>query len=155
MRRLAIRPIQPNDSSILREIYVDSIHTQAALAYSPEQVRAWANLAWLPGVLDRAFEEGKGWISGTDDGFAIRHPENRLSLLYCRGRASRQGHGSALLKAIEVDAQAMGIKQIHTEASLLSRPMLEQRGWTVIAPESFTIGGVAFVHYRMEKGLVS
>ncbi len=148
-----MRRIQPADSPLLREIYLDAIQTQAAQAYSPEQIRAWTNLAWLPGVLDRALEEGQGWISGIDDGFAIRYPSNRLSMLYCRGRSSRQGHGSALLQAIEGDAQRMGIQRLQTEASLLSRPMLEQRGWTVIAPEPFMIGGVPFVRFQMEKTL--
>jgi GNAT superfamily N-acetyltransferase len=103
--------------------------------------------------LDRTLEEGQGWISGVDDGFAIRHPSNRLSMLYCRGRSSRQGHGSALLQAIESDAQRMGIKRLQTEASLLSRPMLERRGWMVIAPESFTIASVPFLRFKMNKSL--
>ena len=45
-----MRPIQPNDSLLLREIYVDAIQTQATQAYSPEQIQAWTNLAWLPGL---------------------------------------------------------------------------------------------------------
>ena len=146
-----MRPIQPTDSTLLRDIYVDAIQSQAVETYSPEQIRAWSNLAWLPGLLDRTLEEGQGWISGIDDGFAIRHPANRLSMLYCRGRSSRKGHGSALLQAIEDDAQRMGIQRLQTEASLLSRPMLEQRGWTVIAPEPFMIAGVPFVRFQMEK----
>ena len=146
-----MRLIQPTDSPLLREIYVDAIQTQAAQAYSSDQIRAWANLAWLPGLFDRTLEEGQGWISGIDDGFAIRHPANRLSMLYCRGRSSRQGHGSALVQAIEDDAQRLGIQRLQTEASLLSRPMLEQRGWTVIAPEPFMIAGVPFVRFQMEK----
>ena len=153
MPRPILRPIDSNDANLLRKIYIDSIQTQAPLAYTPEQVRAWVNLALLPGVLDRNFEEGKGWISGNDDGFAIRHPKNRLSLIYCRGRSSRQGHGSALLETIERDAHSMGISRLHTEASLLSRPMLEQKGWTLIGPQSFTIADVAFVCFMMEKSL--
>jgi hypothetical protein len=45
----------------------------------------------------------------------------------------------------------MGIQRLLTEASLLSRPMLEQKGWTVIAPEPFMIAGVPFVRFQMEK----
>ena len=146
-----MRPIQPTDSPLLREIYVDAIKTQAAQAYTPEQIRAWSNLAWLPGLWDRILEEGQGWISGIDDGFAIRYPSNRLSMLYVRGRSSRHGHGRALLQAIERDAQRLGIQRLLTEASLLSRRMLEQRGWTVIAPEPFMIAGVHFVRFQMEK----
>ena len=148
-----MRLIQPTDSTLLRDIYVDAIQSQAVETYSPEQIRAWSNLAWLPGLLDRTLEEGQGWISGIDDGFAIRYPANRLSMLYCRGRSSRQGHGSALLKAIEDDAKRMGVKRLQTEASLLSRPMLEKRGWMLIAPEPFTIAGVPFLRFQMEKSL--
>ena len=148
-----MRLIQPTDSALLREIYVDAIQTQATQTYSPEQIRAWTNLAWLPGLLDRILEEGQGWISGIDDGFAIRYPSNRLSMLYCRGRSSRQGHGTALVQAIECDAQRMGIKRLQTEASLLSLPMLEQRGWMMLTPEPFTIAGVPFVRFQMEKTL--
>ena len=57
-----MRLIRPTDSQLLREIYVDAIQTQAAQAYSPDQIRAWANLAWLPGLFDLTLEEGQGWI---------------------------------------------------------------------------------------------
>ena len=146
-----MRPIQPTDSPLLREIFVDAIQSQAVQTYSPEQIRAWSTLAWLPGLMDRTLEEGQGWISGIDDGFAIRYPANRLSMLYCRGRSSRQGHGSALLKAIEGDAKQMGVKRLQTEASLLSRPMLERRGWMLIAAEPFPIAGVPFLRHQIEK----
>ena len=135
---------------MLREIYADAIETQAGLLYTPEQVRAWAALAWLPGVLDRTLVEGHGWISGQDAAFAIRDPKDRLSLLYCRGREARRGHGSALLAQIENDARADGVDRLRTEASQLSRPLLERRGWLVVAPETITIGGVPFERYRME-----
>ena len=148
---MALRPIHSGDHQLLREIYADAIETQAALLYTPEQVRAWAALAWLPGVLDRTLREGHGWISGTDAAFAIRDPRDRLSLLYCRGREARRGHGSALLAQIEDDARADGLERLRTEASQLSRPLLERRGWLVLASESITIGGGPFERYRMER----
>ena len=57
---MALRPIAPEDQPLLREIYADAIESQAPLLYSEEQVRAWAALAWLPGVLDASFREGSG-----------------------------------------------------------------------------------------------
>ena len=150
---MALRPIGPDDQFLLREIYADAIETQAPVLYSDDQVKAWAALAWLPGVLDRTFAEGSGWISGGDAAFAIRDPQDRLSLLYCRGKAARQGHGSALLARVEADARADGVQRLRTEASQLSRPLLERRGRRVVAPETITIGGVAFERYRMDKPL--
>ena len=147
---MALRLTHSSDHRLLREIYADAIETQAVLLYTPEQIRAWAALAWLPGVLDRTLAEGHGWISGIDAAFAIRDPRDRLSLLYCRGREARRGHGSALLAQIENDARADGVERLRTEASQLSRPLLERRGWLVVAPETITIGGVPFERYRME-----
>ena len=150
---MTLRPIGLADAPLLREIYADVVESQAPGLYSDAQVRAWAALAWLPGVLDRTLAEGSGWISGDDAAFAIRHPQERLSLLYCRGSAARQGHGSALLARIELEAQADGVQRLRTEASQLSRPLLERRGWRVVAPETISIGGVLFERYRMDKPL--
>ena len=72
---MALRPIAPEDHPLLREIYADAIESQAPLLYSDEQVRAWAALAWLPGVLDASFRDGSGWLTTDGSAFAIRHPE--------------------------------------------------------------------------------
>ena len=102
-------------------------------------------------MLDATFRDGSGWLTTDGSAFAIRHPEDRLSLLYCRGRASRRGHGSALLNQIEADARASGVLQLRTEASQLSRSLLQRRGWVVKSPETILIGGVPFERYRMVK----
>ena len=72
-------------------------------------------------------------------------------MLYCRGCASRRGHGNALLNRIEADALASGVWHLRTEASQFSRPLLERRGWCVETPETILIGGVPFERYRMVK----
>ena len=151
---MALRRIVLKDHSLLREIYADAIESQAGLLYSQEQVQAWAALAWLPGILDRTFEEGSGWISGEDAAFAIRYPSTRLALLYCRGSAARQGHASQLLVQVEEDARRHGYDRLTTEASQFSRPLLERCGWRVVAPETIAIGGVEFERYRMAKALL-
>ena len=150
---MALRRIQSTDADLLRAIYADAIESQARGLYSEAQIHAWVSLAWLPGVLDRVFREGDGWISGDGAAFAMRQPQDRLALLYCRGRASRQGHGAALVKRIECDARADGLVHIHAEASLLSLPLLERCGWRFLRLETFTVAGVPFEHHRMERQL--
>ena len=150
---MALRRIRPADAFLLREIFADAIESQASGLYTPQQIRAWISLAWLPGVLDCVFQHGDGWISGDGAAFAMRQPQDRLALLYCRGRASRQGHGAALVKRIECDARADGLVHIHAEASLLSLPLLERCGWRFLRHETFTVAGVPFEHHRMERQL--
>ena len=151
---MALRPIVPADQPLLREIYADAIESQASALYTADQVSAWASLAWLPGVLDSTFRDGVGWISGAGAAFAIREPADRLSLLYCRGSEARQGHANALLQQIESDALGEGLACLRTEASQFSRPLLERRGWFVVAPETILIAGIPFERYRMEKDLL-
>ena len=150
---MVLRLIVSADEILLREIYADAIESQAPQLYSDQQVKSWAALAWLPGVLDKTLREGSGWISGEDAAFAIRYPLDRLALLYCRGRAARQGHGKTLLERIEADAIADGVSFLRTEASQFSRPLFERYGWRLDAPETITIAGVPFERYRMHKAL--
>ena len=82
----------------LREVYEDAIRTCDKSLYSPEQIEAWSALAYLPGILDKSLKQGVGWVScvnKTIEAFALKYPHNRLALLYCRGRSSRQGHATA------------------------------------------------------------
>ena len=78
---------------------------------------------------------------------------DRLALLYCRGRSSRQGHATALLKQIEVETIKERPINLKTEASLCSYKLLLKHGWTIISPEEIQIGGVKFFRYLMEKNL--
>ena len=60
---------------------------------------------------------------------------------------------TAVVERIEMEAQAEGVERLCTEASQLSRPLLERRGWRVVAPEIIAIAGVPFERYRMDKPL--
>ena len=141
---------------VLREVYEDAIRTCDKSLYSQEQIDAWSALAYLPGVLDKPLKNGFGWVScvyKTIEAFALKYPHNRLALLYCRGRQSRQGHASALLHQIEEDTLKDRPINLKTEASLCSYQLLLRHGWKIISPEEIQIGGVHFSRYLMEKNL--
>ena len=138
----------------LREVYEDAIRTCDKSLYSQEQIEAWLALAYLPGILDKPLKQGVGWVScvnQTIEAFALKYPHNRLALLYCRGRSSRQGHATALLHQIEEDTFKDRPISLHTEASLGSYQLLLRHGWTIITHEEIQIGGVHFSRYLMEK----
>ena len=151
-----LRPCETSDEMVLREVYEDAIRTCDKSLYSQEQIDAWSALAYLPGVLDKSLKNGVGWVScvnKTIEAFALKYPQNRLALLYCRGRSSRQGHATALLHQIEEDTRDERPINLKTEASLCSYQLLLRYGWTIIAPEEIQIGGVHFSRYLMEKTL--
>ena len=151
-----LRPCESSDEAALREVYEDAIRTCDRSLYSKEQIEAWSALAYLPGILDKPLKEGVGWVScvnNTIEAFALRYPNNRLALLYCRGRSSRQGHATALLQQIEADTFKERPINLKTEASLCSYQLLLNYGWKIIAPQEIQIAGVNFSRYLMEKTL--
>ena len=151
-----MRPCESSDEMVLREVYEDAIRACDRSLYSQEQIEAWSSLSYLPGILDKPLREGKGWVSCVDksiEAFAMKYPHNRLALLYCRGRSSRQGHATALLHQIEKDTLQHRPFNLKTEASLCSYQLLLRHGWTIIAPQEIQIGGVHFFRFLMEKTL--
>lgn len=140
-------------------MYHDAVISQAPALYSPEQVAAWAGHVQRPDGFRQALERGHGLVSyraGEEDvieAFGLLDPPDRLALLYCRGRSARQGRATALLRALQAHAFQSGQRQLRTEASQFSRPLLEREGWQVEAEETALYAGVAFLRWRMRRAL--
>ena len=156
---MRLRPYQANDLQPLLTLYSASVHSQCPGLYSAPQVEAWASHASSEGPVAAAIQ--RGWtlvnLVADDDpriaAFAVLEPVDRLALLYCDGRWSRQGRASALLRALEQHACSQGVAQLRTEASQLSRPLLLRHGWQIEAPETVLFAGAWFDRWRMIKVL--
>ncbi|MCT0219782.1 GNAT family N-acetyltransferase [Synechococcus sp. CS-1329] len=156
----SLRPLALQDLEAVREVYRDAVLSLAPQLYSPEQVKAWAEVGLQGSTLETILQQGIGLASCSGAGevieaFAVLEPADRISLLYCRGRASRQGRCTALLRALEALARGYGSRRLRTEASFLSRPLFEREGWSVDWIEELSIGSVPFRRFRMVKDLPS
>lgn len=154
-----IRVLTPADHSQVLAIYGDAVSSQAPGVYSERQVRAWLSQLGPGGPLAASLGQGTGLVSCAESGeieaFALMQPPDRLSLLYCRGRSARQGHASRLLAQVETLSQRQGLGQLRTEASELSRPLLQRLGWRVVWQEMLLIDAIPFRRYRMTKSLLA
>jgi len=151
-----LKKFNANYISVAREIYQDGVQSLELDLYSQEQINAWSSISYLPGVLDRPLDQGRGWVSCLEneiEAFGLRYPLNRLALLYCRGRSFGQGHATAILQRIELEAMNEGQESLLTEASLCSYPLLRRLGWRMIKPQKILIGGVSFDRYLMKRQL--
>ena len=152
-----LRPLTPADHDALVEVYRDAVLSQTQGLYTPAQIEAWAHHAGRSAALQLPLREGYGLASAGDGGpieaFGILHPPDRLALLYCRGRSCRQGRSSAILLALELRAARQGLPLLRTEASQLSRPLLQRRGWQVEQEERVLFAGEWFQRWRMIKPL--
>jgi putative acetyltransferase len=107
--------------------------------------------------LERGYGLASLGMAGSIEAFGILDPPEadrcRLALLYCRGRACRQGRASAILAGLEHWARQHGCRELHTEASQLSRPLLERHDWRVEREEQLIFAGQPFHRWRMIKHL--
>jgi putative acetyltransferase len=150
-----LREYRPEDLSAILDVYRDAVRQIAPAAYTPEQVNAWAAFAdgdELAAMLSQGYRlviESKAGV----EAFAVLDPADYVSLLYCRARASRQGHASRLLEALETEARRRGIVRVNTAASLISHPFFLRHGYTVDTMERVERNGVDFDRHRMSKRL--
>lgn len=151
-----LRRLQTDDINQLNDVYRDAVLTQAPGLYESRQIQAWADHADRSHAVALALREGYGLASldgESIEAFGILQPPERLSLLYCRGRSCRQGRAGSILAALEAHSHRNGVKDLCTEASQLSRPLLERWGWQVDGEEWVRFAGVWFRRWRMIKHL--
>ena len=149
-----LRQIVIKDQLELKKVYFDAIQSLNEKIYSQEQKRAWSSQAWNNKNFDKSIIKGKGWLlseKGIIIAFAIRYPENRIALFYCKGKFQRKGYGSKLLHKLEDEAKKEGIDSLTTEASLISYKLFLKSEWEIIRKEKVTINNIFFERYKMIK----
>ena len=151
---MKLKQITKKDQLKLKEVYFDSISSIDENIYSKDHKFAWAAQAWENSEFQKSLLKGIGSklvYNNMIIGFAIRYPENRLSLLYIRGNFKRKGFGTIILNSIERDALKSGINKLNTEASLISYKLLLNRNWEIDRKEKVKIKGLIFERYKMFK----
>jgi len=151
---MKLKQITKKDQLKLKEVYFDSVSSIDENIYSKEHKFAWACQAWENSEFEKSLLKGRGLkliCNNKIIGFAIRYPENRLSLLYVRGNFKRKGMGTMILNSIEKDALKSGTNKLKTEASLLSYKLLLNNKWEIDCKEEVNIKGLMFERYRMFK----
>ncbi len=149
-----LKQITQKDQLDLKKIYFDSINSIDEKIYTSEQKIAWASQAWDNKYFNLSLKEGKGWLINEREkiiAFASRYPNNRISLLYCRGDSQKKGYGTKLLQKIEKEAIKEGLSCLTTEASLISYKLFLKNSWKIIRKEKIIIKNITFERYKMIK----
>lgn len=156
-----LRPAESGERAALLGLYAAAVRSQCTGLYSPSQVEAWAGHGQPEGAVAATIDRGFTLVNPVAPGderlaaFAVLDPDDRLALLYCDGRWSRQGRAAALVRALEQRASQQGVHQLRTEASQLSRPLLLRLGWQIEACETVPYAGVLFERWRMIRVLTA
>ncbi len=158
----SLRPYRDSDAESLSALAVASIRAVGALAYSPEQVEAWANRHGGASMYRERVAGGHvifAAVDGDDQpvAYALLEPDGHLDRLYCHPEHTRKGLAARVLAAAEDRARKTDLDRLYTEASELARPAFERAGYVVERRHDFIIAHagreVPIHNYAMEKRL--
>ncbi len=149
-----LRLITNKDQLDLKKVYFDAIQSIDQRIYNKDQKRAWSSLAWINSDFEKSIVKGNGWLIKDKEkiiAFASRYPQNRIALLYCKGKSQRKGYGTKLLYKLENEAKKEGIDLLYTEASLISYRLFLKHDWEIKSKEKVIINKIFFERYKMTK----
>lgn len=156
--RLALRPLLPADTALLREIFRDSIEELTGDDYSEAQQEAWVSVA------DNAGDFGKklstqltlvATLEGSPVGFASLEGKDKIDMLYVHPAAVGQGVAAMLVDALEKLAGARGTTKLLVDASDTARGFFEKRGYVAQQRNSVSVGDEWLANTTLQKQLAA
>jgi putative acetyltransferase len=151
-----LRPYETADLAAIVEIYRDAVRSIGPQAYDTRQIAVWSRFPEDPAGFGAGLSEGVTLVAEVDGvpaAFGQLRPADHIQFLYCRGRYARRGLATALLRALQWEADASGARHLTTDASRLSQPLFAREGFVVESAEVVERLGVSFERFRMIKTL--
>jgi len=154
---VTVRRFHSYDAPAVARVFREAVLITGAAAYTPEQLRVWAQAADDEAALAQRLARGTTLVAEDNDGivaaFGQREPAGHIAYLYCAPRFGRQGVASRLLRHLEATAVANAVPQLTTEASHVARPFFTRHGFTEVRSERVTRDGVELARFHMTKAL--
>ena len=154
----ALRPYLPDDVSMLREIFRDSIEGLTEDDYTAAQQEAWASAA----DDEAAFGKKLGGqltlvatMQGSAVGFASLAGRDRIDMLYVHPGAAGHGVGAMLADALEKLAGARGAEKLAVDASDSARGFFEKRGYVAQQRNTVSVGDEWLANTTLSKPLTA
>lgn len=151
-QNITVRNYNPRDVEIIMDIFIDAVTNTASKDYSPQQVKAWAQVdreRWLKRCSNRNV-----WIAEIDGvaaGFTDLENDGHLDMMFVHSRFNNMGVASVLLLTVEHAARKLNLRKIFTEASLTAKPFFEKRGFIVVTQQQVEIRSEVLSNFKMEK----
>ena len=152
---VALRPFLPSDATALARLFRASIEVLAEDDYSENQREAWAAAADDIAGFAQRLASSLTLVALRDGdlaGFAS-FANGALDLLYVAPEHARARVATTLVDAVEKLALARGVKQIETDASDVSLPFFQQRGYEAFRRNTVVLNGEYFANTTMKKQL--
>ena len=152
----AVRPMLPDEASLLAEIFRASIMELTGDDYTEDQQAAWAAAVDdLPAFEKRLAGELTivGTLGGSPVGFASLEADNKFGYLYVHPAVAGQGVGTLLADAVEKVAGGRGVEALTVDASDTASRFFADRGYVPQQRNSVRCGDEWLSNTTMRKSL--
>lgn len=153
---VSIRPFEPSEARVLREIFFRSIHELTVAEYDAAQREAWApseyeESEWSARLI--AIQPFVARVNADVAGYADVQASGYIDHFFVSPSYARCGVGSALMGAIFERASEEGARELFSDVSLTAEPFFAKYGFFVEKRNSLRVRGVELVNATMRKVL--
>jgi putative acetyltransferase len=152
-----LRAFRNDDLPDVIAVFRDAIYNIASSDYDADQVRVWAKHLEAVEEVSTHLGQGMSVIAEDDLGvvaFGQLHPADHINYIYCRQRGRGKGYAARILNHLEAEAARLGVRVLHTEASLTARRFFAKHGYTMVGDELVVRRGIKLSRFKMQKVLI-
>lgn len=151
---IQLRRLVRGDLKEIAAVYRNAVMALGPPAYAEDQTVVWASYPEDSDAFYGRLSRGITLVAdfcGKPIAFGQLEPDDHIAFLYSSPEFARRGIATRIHAALESAARAAGTSILRTEASRISRPFFERRGYEIVASECVERKGVAIERFRMRK----
>jgi putative acetyltransferase len=153
---MQIRLFQPEDTSVIMQLFYATVHRVNCRDYTPAQLAAWA-----PSDMDEVqwrarFSQPTTFVALLNQsivGFCEFAPDGHIGCFYSHYQHQGQGVGTAMLQHVEQIAQTQRLQQLYTEASITAQSFFERHGFETLGAQQVERRGILLSNFKMRRAL--
>ncbi|MEH8019048.1 GNAT family N-acetyltransferase [Rheinheimera muenzenbergensis] len=149
-----IRPYQPGEEPLLRELFYNTVHHVNQRDYTPAQRNAWAPAQYDENAWAMRMLESEPFVALDNDtivGFADVQNDGYIDFFFCHHAYQGKGVGKALMQHILKTGKRYGVKRFYANVSLTAKPFFQHYGFTVLTEQQKQVRSVVLTNFLMEK----
>ena len=155
---MIIRAFIPGEEESLRDVFTSSVHDLAGNFYTPEQINAWAPVAYDRQEWASKLARLRPFVAvaeGRVVGYADLQESGYIDHFFVSGDFSGRGIGGALMSHICGVAIGRGLSELSADVSLSAESFFSKHGFVVVERQIVDIRGVQLANARMCKELLA
>jgi GNAT superfamily N-acetyltransferase len=153
---MEIRRYEPGEERELWRLYYNTTHRIVAQKYTLDQVNRWAPSANDEDAWIERLARSNPFVAVLDNrivGFAELETNGHIDYFYCHHEVQSKGVGTALMQAVEMHAQSLGIKRLFAEVTTTGMHFFSARGFSIMEERNNIVCDAPAKQYLMEKHL--